>query len=243
LLLVIPLSLFVAQRSAGHTTLTANPQLPFIGPAGPPEPATHLLFVSFPESSAEEGGDVTTQIHPLAGNGLAVLPQAVPLFSRPDPPRCQTDAVHAAPDANIPFVVGELWLADVITGAPHVYLAEVDAGRGYAPAWTVDSSSLTFVHRENPEDVRADIGPLALRSNLRQVAISSGTVVTLTHFVDSLVTEPVWSPTGDWLAFRADDAIWLWTAGAEPVQVSPAGSHRHPAWLSLPPGQVPVPEQ
>jgi Tol biopolymer transport system component len=137
------------------------------------------------------------------------------------------------PDTNIPFIVGELWLADIKTGAPHTYLAEVDAGRGYAPVWAPDSSNLTFVHRENPEDVRANIEPLALHSNLRQVEISSGAVVTLTHFVDSLVTEPVWSPTGEQLVFTADDTIWLWMPDAAPLPVSPPGVYRHAAWLSL----------
>jgi hypothetical protein len=91
------------------------------------------------------------------------------------------------PDTNIPFVIGELWLAEPTNGAPLTLLAEVDAGHGYSPIWSPDGSSLIYVHRENPDDIQADIEPLALQSNLQQVEISSGTVTTITQFSESLV--------------------------------------------------------
>jgi hypothetical protein len=55
LLFVIPLTLFLAQSNIGHTTPVTSPQLPLPDPAGPPEAATHLLFVSFPENDGVGG--------------------------------------------------------------------------------------------------------------------------------------------------------------------------------------------
>lgn len=137
------------------------------------------------------------------------------------------------PDTNIPFVIGELWLAEPTSGQQLTLLAEVDAGHGYAPAWSPDSASLVYVHRENPDDIQADLEPLALRSNLYQVDVYAGTVTPITQFADSLVYDAVWSPDG-LLAFTADDAIWMWTPGETAVPVSPPGIYRHPAWLSAP---------
>lgn len=89
-------------------------------------------------------------------------------------------------DNNIPYTIGELWLAD-INGQPSVLLAPADAGHGYAPVWHPDGQSITYVHRENPTDRRADVLPDALHSNLYQVDISTGTVMPLTTFNQSLV--------------------------------------------------------
>ncbi|NOG35643.1 MAG: hypothetical protein HND44_13865 [Chloroflexi bacterium] len=137
------------------------------------------------------------------------------------------------PDTNIPFVIGELWLAEPASGKQLMLLAEVDAGHGYAPVWSPDSTSLVYVHRGNPDDIQADLEPLALRSNLYQVDVYAGAVTPITQFEDSLVYDAVWSPDG-LLAFTADDAVWIWTPSKMPVQVSPPGNYRHPAWLSSP---------
>lgn len=137
------------------------------------------------------------------------------------------------PDTNIPFVVGELWLADPGDGTPLTLLTEVDAGHGYSPVWSPDGNSLVYVHRENPEDIRADNEPLALRSNLYQVDVSSGMVTPVTQFEDSLVHDAVWSPAGI-LAFTVDDSVWTWVPGAAPTQFSPPGIYRHPIWLPEP---------
>lgn len=155
------------------------------------------------------------------------------------------DGKHLAyvlmPDTNIPFVIGELWLADATTGAPVTMLAQVDAGHGYAPAWSPDSRSIVYVHRENPDDITADLEPLALRSNLHLVELESRAITPITRFSDSLVYDAVWSPDGASLAFTADDAVWVWSPDAESVQVSPPGIYRHPAWLSLPITPTPAP--
>ncbi len=138
------------------------------------------------------------------------------------------------PDTNIPFVVGELWLADATTGAPLTQLAQVDAGHGYAPVWAPDGRGIVYVRRENPQDIRANLDPLALHSNLYRVEVDSGEITPITQFPDSLVYDAVWSPDGHSLAFTADDAVWLWQPGGLPASVSPGGAYRHPAWLALP---------
>jgi Tol biopolymer transport system component len=152
-------------------------------------------------------------------------------------PRYSPDGLQLAyilmPDTNIPFTIGELWLADGATGEPLSLLDQVDAGHGYPPVWSPDGDSLAYVRRENVDVARADFDPAALRSNLYQVDVSSGDIAQLTGFPDSLVYDPVWAPNSDWLAFTADDAVWLLPPGAAPIQVSPPGIARHPAWLTL----------
>lgn len=137
------------------------------------------------------------------------------------------------PDTNIPFVLGELWLADPTNGAPLTLLGQVDAGHGYPPVWSPDGNSLIYVHRENPDDIQADIDPLALRSNLYQVDVTSGEVMPVTQFDNSLVYDAVWWPDGR-VVFTVDDSVWMWKPGETAVQVSPEGVYRHPAGLSLP---------
>lgn len=136
-------------------------------------------------------------------------------------------------DSNLPYSVGELWLADE-TGQPVALLDQADAGHGYPPVWSPDGLSVAYVGRENWNEGAADYNANALHSNIYQVAVPSGAISRLTHFDESLVYDPVWSPDGDELAFTANDAVWLVQPGNSPVQVSPPGLARHPIWLSLP---------
>lgn len=150
-------------------------------------------------------------------------------------PRWSPDGKHLAyillADNNIPYTVGELWLADA-EGQPLTFLAQVDAGHGYAPVWHPDGQSITYVHRQNPTDRAADHLPYALHSNLYQVDITTQTIIPLTAFHQTLVYDPAWSSDGSQLAFTAGDAIWLLTPGSTPTQVSPPGIARHPMWLT-----------
>lgn len=139
-------------------------------------------------------------------------------------------------DNNIPFTVGQLWLADG-QGQPLRLLAEeVDGGHGYPPRWSPDGQTIVYVGRENPASVAANHWAGALHSNLYQVSPAGDGLTQLTHFVASLVYDPVWGADGRQLAFTAQDGVWLLNLGqAQPVQISPAGViARHPTWLALP---------
>lgn len=177
--IVTPLLVMVifASSTVHHATGQPSPlpgpaALP--GPAGPPAATTGVVFVQFPE---DEGG-VTTTLYPLGSDdNMPVLPRAVPLYSQPDPPRCQTDAVHASPN-----------------GA-------------------------ALLLQYNCEDT---LFARLLNLNAPDAAL----LLNQGYFMN-------WSPDG-LLAFTADDAVWMWTPSEMPVQASPPGIHRHPAWLSSP---------
>lgn len=154
-------------------------------------------------------------------------------------PEWSPDGNHLAyilmPDSNIPFTVGELWLSDPTTGAPAILLAEADAGHGFPPAWSPDSQSLVYVHRENPNNPPANRSFDALASNLYEANINTGSVTPLTSFEAEQVYDTVWSPDGSQLAFTAGDAVWLLEPGSDPVQISMETTARHPTWLMTPP--------
>lgn len=139
------------------------------------------------------------------------------------------------PDSNIPFTVGELWLADSTTGEPLTLLGEVDAGHGYAPVWSPDGSTIAYVYRENPHSIRANQMTHELHSNIYRVELSTGIITPLTQFNETLVYGPTWSPDSQQLLFTANDAIWLLDVihGETPIQINRTDTARHPAWLVL----------
>ncbi len=138
------------------------------------------------------------------------------------------------PDNNVPFPIGELWLADPNSGQPLKLLAKVDSGHGFAPKWAPDGQSVAFVHRENPEFIWADQEPNALRSNIHTIRVTDGHIETITNFTDSLVYDINWSSDGKSMAFTADDGVWLVELGGVPAKVSHGANARHPVWLNLP---------
>ena len=127
------------------------------------------------------------------------------------------------PDSSTPFPAGELWVVDFSTPLTSEnykldrswLLAPADAGRGYAPAWSPDSTRIAFVGRDNPEDPAADQSAGALVSNIYTVEIASGQVTPVTRFDGTLVESPVWSANGHFLAFSVvsvNDTINVWIA-------------------------------
>lgn len=136
------------------------------------------------------------------------------------------------PDSNVPYPVGELWLADAATGKPLTLLGPADAGHGYPPMWSPNGRTIAYVHRENPDSVRADQLAAALHSNLYLADSATGETRPLTHFSESLVYDPVWSPDGTQIAFTANDAVWLvHPEGGEPLQLTSGLIARHPTWF------------
>lgn len=160
------------------------------------------------------------------------LPQQTIAFPRWSPDSSKLAYILLA-DNNIPYTIGELWVDDMSSGEA-VLLADVDAGRGYAPVWSPDGNSLVYVHRENPQSLAADYLATALHSNLYQVDAAAHEATALTAFSESLVYDAAWAPDGSWLAFTAADAVWLLTPGQEPTRLTGAGVARHPAWIALP---------
>lgn len=137
-------------------------------------------------------------------------------------------------DSNIPYTVGELWLANG-KGQPITFLDEADAGHGYPPVWVPGGGAITYIKRENPDSPRATYFAESLHSNIYQVDINTGMVISLTQFSETLVYDVVWSLDGQQLAFTAGDAVWLRQPGQSPVQISQPGLiTRHPVWLVAP---------
>jgi Tol biopolymer transport system component len=160
-------------------------------------------------------------------------PQSIIAFARWSP-----DGDHIAylrwADTNIPFTVGELWLADGNGGSP-VLLAPADAGHGYEPAWSPDSTRIAFVSRENPGDLWADQAAERLMSNIYIVTINGGAVTNLTNFTNALTENPSWSPDSSMVAFNtnAGGTMDIWVANMQSrqlQQVTQGAEARYPIW-------------
>jgi dipeptidyl aminopeptidase/acylaminoacyl peptidase len=140
------------------------------------------------------------------------------------------------PDSNIPFTVGELWVADGNAGNA-VLLGAADAGHGYEPAWSPDGAKIAFVGRENKDDVAADQVADRLVSNIYMADVKSRKVDNLSRFGGALVENPTWSPDGAALAFSTNaggQGMDMWTfdaKGNQLAQVTHSANARYPSWL------------
>ncbi len=146
-------------------------------------------------------------------------------------------AFIALPDSATPFPTGELWVMDA-NGRNARTLAPADSGHGYAPAWSPDSTRIAYVHRENPDDPRADQIADALVSNIYIVNLATGQTARVTRFANMLVESPRWSADGHFLAFMVvnplDDTIALWIAELDSGEVKTIASPRPlccPVWM------------
>lgn len=137
------------------------------------------------------------------------------------------------PDTNIPYTIGELWLADRL-GNLVTFVGDADAGHGYPPVWSSNGKTVSYIYRENFDSLLADYHPNHLHSNIYQVDVNTREVASLTQFSEKMVYDLVWSPDGSQLAFTVNDAVWLLESGQEPVQINSGGITRHPAWITLP---------
>jgi Tol biopolymer transport system component len=167
---------------------------------------------------------------------LAADPDSIITFARWSPDGRQI-AFIAMPDTATPFPPGKLWVMDA-NGRNKRLLANVDAGHGYAPAWSPDSTRLAYVLRENPNDPAADQSADALVSNIYMIDVASRAVTQVTRFDGALVEAPLWSADGHYLAFAVvhglDDTITVWIADLDSGQVTQLagpGPLRSPAWM------------
>ncbi|MEW5938043.1 MAG: hypothetical protein AB1750_00155 [Chloroflexota bacterium] len=166
---------------------------------------------------------------------LATEPNHIISFARWSPNGTMLAYIRF-PDSAIPFPLGELWVMNA-DGSGARALAPADAGRGYAAAWSPDSTRLAYVGRDNPDDPAADQSAGALVSNIYIVEIASGQVTQVTRFEGTLVEAPVWSADGTFLAFSVvtlNDTIAVWIADLATGQVrrlETAGPACCPAWI------------
>ncbi len=142
------------------------------------------------------------------------------------------------PDNEIPYQVGELWVANKNGRQPRM-IASADGRHGYPLVWSPDGTSVAFVVRENPDNARADRDPLALESNIYLADVKTGNTRALTHFKKSLVDGVVWSPNGSQIAFRAVSAgaseIWLANLSGDRAQLLTSNADAiAPVWISKP---------
>ncbi len=138
-------------------------------------------------------------------------------------------------DSNIPFTVGELWLASG-DGQNRRMIAPADAGHGYRPVWSPDGRWVAFVGRENPQDVGADLVAEALESNIYLAEVATGVVQAVPRFQGAFTEAPVWSPDGRYLAFSTDAGgvadIWLVEIGTGAIQqLTHNVGARWPVWV------------
>ncbi len=131
-------------------------------------------------------------------------------YLRPSPDGSRI-AFILMPDSQVPFTVGGLWVMNA-DGTDVRFLAEADAGHGYAPAWSPDGTQIAFVVRENPDDPQADLSAGALLSNVYRIEIRSGALTRVTTFTDAIAGTPVWSPDGSSLFFNVvrNGTIQIW---------------------------------
>jgi Tol biopolymer transport system component len=125
------------------------------------------------------------------------------------------------PDGQIPFPLGGLWIVDS-DGSNLRLMADADAGRGFEAVWHPNGESIAFVYRENPSDAAADQSFNNLISNIYLANVATGALTQLTHFSNTLVDAPHFSPDGQFLVFNVwSDKIQLWRADLKNNTLSP----------------------
>ena len=99
------------------------------------------------------------------------------------------------------FVTGELWVMNPQGEARHL-LSPVTTGhyKRFTPVWSPDSQGIAFILGEEPQSGRQ---ANELSFNVYIVDISTREVRQLTHFQNTQVLEPIFSPDGSMVAFVA----------------------------------------
>lgn len=172
--------------------------------------------------------DQTTTVWQTYPNQIVVYPR----FS----PDGQLLAYLLVPDNNVPFTVGELWVADPVHQTFTLLDNQADAGHGFAPVWKPHSGLISYVRRESSTPPQANQQAELLHSNIYLADPLTSKITPLTQFPATKVYDIVWSPNGHRLAFTAHDRVWSLVPGHPPTPISPSPTiARHPLWLNLQP--------
>lgn len=186
------------------------------------------------------GSGSETWIAGIDGSNPRLLsrdPKHIVAFARFSP-NDQHLAFIRMPDSNIPFTVGELWTM-APDGSSQRLLGPADAGHGYAPTWSPDSTRIAYVFRENAGNVIADQIADRLVSNIHIAEVQTGAVQPATAFTGTLVEAPVWSPDGALLVFAARPSgggvsdVWLYSMADGTVsRATQNADSRYPVFIS-----------
>lgn len=138
------------------------------------------------------------------------------------------------PDTHTPFPNGELWLLDTTTGKTR-FLANADAGHGYAPAWSPDGQFIAFAARTNPDDPLVQASAGNTRSQIHVVETGTGIRYGMSRLEGAQAGTPAWSPDGRFLVFPVwlDGKMNLWaydTAADETIPLTETGACC-PVWI------------
>jgi len=99
------------------------------------------------------------------------------------------------------FATGELWVMNS-QGDDRYLLSPVTTGyyKRFTPIWSPDSRSIAFILGEEPQSGRQASEPSC---NVYIVDVSTREVRQLSHFQNTRVLEPIFSPDGSMVAFVA----------------------------------------
>lgn len=148
-------------------------------------------------------------------------------------PRWSSDGRYLAyirmPDTQAQFPPGELWLLDMAAGTRR-FLAEADAGRGYAPAWSPNKQLIAFAGPGQQEDKAGN-----LNSAIHVLDVESGQEFDVSRPINGKAGAPVWSPYGRLIVFPValdgKMSLWAYDMSAQSAIMLEETGVCCPAWI------------
>ncbi len=150
-------------------------------------------------------------------------------------PRHDQFVIIRMEDSEVTYPLGELWFHNLNNGQMKK-ISNVDAGHGNRPSWSPDGENLVFIVRENPNDPDVEHNAKALKSNAYRYSILTDEIAFITAFPDSITEDPLWSPEGEFIAIKVQNAdeenIWVFDVPLGQLKkLTHSGSASNPSWL------------